>query len=180
MVFLLSERWVRPFQFRCKELISYFVPFSMKYAVRLLRKRECQNDVHIDIKGGGQHSVMMVNNSLEASIPFNMLFQKHLRFCQAPKFGFVCTHVHYQLTFFYKTIKYENKSEQLHIDGALHANFTRHLFLTNERNCTTKSRREFGSRFSFTAHRCIAAEWSISRILLFFFFAFFLIETNEM
>lgn len=91
-------------------------------------------------------------------VPFNMLFQKHLRFCQAAKSGFmcsvyvhctVCTHVHHQLTFLHKTIKYENKSKQLHIDGALNANFTRHLFLTNERNCMTKSRRDFGSRFSF-------------------------------
>lgn len=124
-------------------------------------------------------------------VPFNMLFQKHLRFCQAAKSGFmcsvyvhctVCTHVHYQLTFLHKTIKYENKSKQLHNDGALNANFTRHLFLTNERNCMTKSRRDFGSRFSFLLCSALFYCCRIGRLAVyccFSSFLFFFFDRNQ-
>lgn len=112
----------------------------------------------------------VVNKSFET--PHSICyFQKHLRFFfgakHAPKSRLrVHTHVHYQLTFLSKTIKYENKTEQLHRTRS-ECQFRVHSFSNNwvrrtreelkwdrvnesarlpmrNRKCTTKSCREFG------------------------------------
>lgn len=131
----------------------------------------------------------VVNKSFET--PHSICyFQKHLRFFfgakHAPKSRLrVHTHVHYQLTFLSKTIKYENKTEQLHRTRS-ECQFRVHSFLNKRarrpreelkwdrvsesarmpmrnRKCTTKSCREFGRFLSSlcSVHR-IVAEWSIS------------------
>lgn len=155
----------------------------MKYAssMRAFGKCDCQNDIHIDFESTHQFIRLLcvcvfelrfdvVNKSFET--PHSICyFQKHLRFFfgakHAPKSRLrVHTHVHYQLTFLSKTIKYENKTEQLHRTRS-ECQFRVHSFLNKRarrpreelkwdrvsesawmpmrnRKCTTKSCREFG------------------------------------
>lgn len=106
--------------------------FSMKYALstgECFGKCDCQNDIHWFQKHTHTHNTlasvlsqcgfwMWQINRLKFSHWIFAICQKHLWFFRTNtrlSLGFnICTHVHYQLSFFSKTIKYENKIEQLH------------------------------------------------------------------